>query len=86
MTALILLGVIIGACVFAAMATAPHCEPPALKAANEAEREALRNTLRREALDASCLVNCSAESDADDCRRCGELIAKAIRSEQGETL
>lgn len=65
-TALIIAGIVLGACVFAAMAAAPHCEPEALKAANDAEREALR----REAEEANACLRCSTEAEA-----CGHCIA-----------
>lgn len=71
--ALIILVVIVGACVFAAYCTAPHCEPTDLRAANLAEREALAGGCRR----------CSAESDREECRECGERIAAWLKTEGG---
>lgn len=76
MTALIIAGVVLCVCIFAAMATAPHCEPVELHKANEAERAALRleaeeahRTYHGRDIDTACLANCS-ETGADACVRC----------------
>ena len=67
MTALIIIaGVVLCACIFAAMAAAPYCEPAELKAANDAERD----VLRREAYAAAACLRCSTEAEA-----CGHCIA-----------
>lgn len=68
---LTVLGIVLGACVFVAMAAAPHCEPEALKTANDAEREALR----REAEHYRVCLDCNAERDNAECARCGEQLA-----------
>lgn len=40
LTFITVFGLVIGVCIFAAMAAAPYSEPAELKAANDAEREA----------------------------------------------
>ncbi len=63
MTALIIAGVVLCACIFAAMAAAPYCEPAELKAADDTERDALRR-------EANACLRCSTEAEA-----CGHCIA-----------
>lgn len=71
LTFITVFGLVIGVCIFAAMASAPHCEPEALKAANEAELAALR----REAEEANACLRCSTEAEA--CWHC--IAAKYSR-------
>lgn len=66
LTFITVFGLVIGVCIFAAMAAAPYREPAELKAANDAEREALR----REAEEANACLRCSTEAEA-----CGHCIA-----------
>lgn len=56
LTFITVFGLVIGVCIFAAMAAAPYCEPAELKAANDAEREALR----RDAEEANACGHCIA--------------------------
>lgn len=71
LTFITVFGLVIGACIFAAMAAAPHCEPVELAKANDAEREALR----REAEHYRVCLDCNAERDNAECARCGEQLA-----------
>lgn len=76
LTFITVFGLVIGACIFAAMAAATYCEPVELAKANEAERA----DLRREAEDAHrayhVCAECNAERDREECRRCGDMIAE----------
>lgn len=69
---LILVVVVLCACVFAAMSYAPYCEPKELREANEAERDALS---RDASSNYHVCVECRAERDRDECRRCGDMLA-----------
>lgn len=66
LTFITVFGLVVGVCIFAAMAAAPYCEPAELHEANESERAALR----REAEEANACLRCSTEADA-----CGHCIA-----------
>lgn len=75
MIVIILVGVVLGACVFAALVRAPHCEPADLHEANEAERAALRREAESASRAYHVCAECNAERDREECRRCGDMLA-----------